>query len=61
MKAEVKLKAVGIEDQFYHQSGRENFIVFKTERYNEIPLVIKGHGAGAEVTAAAVFGDILSC
>tara|TARA_B100000886_G_scaffold336966_1_gene296744 strand:- start:1408 stop:3783 length:2376 start_codon:yes stop_codon:yes gene_type:complete len=61
MKAEVKLKAVNIEDQFYHQSGRENFIVFKTERYNEIPLVIKGHGAGAEVTAAAVLGDILSC
>ena len=61
MKAEVKLKAVGIKNQFYHQSGRENFIVFKTARYNEIPLVIKGHGAGAEVTAAAVLGDILSC
>ena len=61
MKAKVKLKAVGIENQFYHQSGRENFIVFKTTRYNEIPLVIKGHGAGAEVTAAAVLGDILIC
>ena len=60
-KAEVKLKAVDSKNQFYHQSGRENFIVFKTKRYNKIPLVIKGHGAGAEVTAAALLGDILSC
>ena len=38
-----------------------NFISFKTERYNKTPLVIKGHGAGAEVTAAGVLGDILKC
>ena len=59
--ATVGLKSVGKENPFYNQSGRENFIVFKTKRYHDIPLVIKGHGAGAEVTAAAVLGDILSC
>ncbi len=59
--AKVELKSVGKDNPFYNQSGRENFIVFKTKRYNDIPLVIKGHGAGAEVTAAAVLGDILSC
>ncbi len=59
--AKVELKSVDKNNQFYNQSGRENFIVFTTERYNDIPLVIKGHGAGAEVTAAAVLGDILNC
>ena len=60
-KASVDLKAVNKESQFYYQTGRENFISFKTERYNKTPLVIKGHGAGAEVTAAGVLGDILKC
>ena len=60
-KASVGLKAVNEESQFYYQAGRENFISFKTERYNKTPLVIKGHGAGAEVTAAGVLGDILKC
>ena len=59
--AMVGLKSVGINNPFYNQSGRENFIIFKTKRYYDIPLIIKGHGAGAEVTAAAVLGDILSC
>ena len=60
-RASVGLKAVNKESQFYYQVGRENFISFKTERYNKTPLVIKGHGAGAEVTAAGVLGDILKC
>tara|TARA_B100000073_G_C23702557_1_gene560962 strand:- start:427 stop:1512 length:1086 start_codon:yes stop_codon:yes gene_type:complete len=60
-KAKVGLKAVNKENQFYHQSGRENFISITTERYNKSPLVIRGHGAGAEVTAAGVLGDILKC
>ena len=60
-KAKVGLKAVNEKSQFYHQSGRENFISFTTKRYNKNPLVIKGHGAGAEVTAAGVLGDILKC
>ena len=59
--AKVGLKAVGKESQFYYQNGRENFISFTTRRYNKTPLVIKGHGAGAEVTAAGVLGDILKC
>ena len=59
--AKVGLKAIGKESQFYYQNGRENFISFTTRRYNKTPLVIKGHGAGAEVTAAGVLGDILKC
>ena len=60
-KAKVGMKIVSKRSQFYHQSGRENFISFTTKRYNKNPLVIKGHGAGAEVTAAGVLGDILKC
>ena len=60
-KAVVGLKAVGSDNPFFHQNGRENFIVFTTRRYNDTPMVIKGHGAGAEVTAAGVLGDILKC
>lgn len=60
-KASVSLKAVDKESQFFYQNGRENLIVFTTKRYNNVPMVIKGHGAGAEVTAAAVLGDILKC
>ncbi len=60
-KASVSLQSVGKENPFYSQNGRENFIVFKTKRYDDVPIVIKGHGAGAEVTAAAVLGDILKC
>jgi len=59
--ATVKLKAVEIKNPFYHQNGRENFIVFTTKRYKDTPMIIKGHGAGAEVTAAGVLGDILKC
>ena len=60
-KAKVGLKAVNKDNQFYYQNGRENFIIITTARYNESPLVIRGHGAGAEVTAAGVLGDILKC
>jgi len=59
--ATVELKAVEIKNPFYHQNGRENFIVFTTKRYKDTPMIIKGHGAGAEVTAAGVLGDILKC
>ena len=57
----VELKAVGSKNPFYHQNGRENFIVYTTKRYKDTPMIIKGHGAGAEVTAAGVLGDILKC
>jgi aspartokinase/homoserine dehydrogenase 1 len=58
-KAGVALVEVGTDHPFYHLSGSDNMIVFTTERYRERPLVIKGPGAGAEVTAAGVFADIL--
>jgi aspartokinase/homoserine dehydrogenase 1 len=58
-KASVALKSVSPDDPFYSLSGSDNMIVFTTERYHDRPLVIKGPGAGAEVTAAGVFADIL--
>src|SRR5690606_32644465 len=58
-KAKVELQAVGPDHPFYDLSGSDNIISFTTSRYRERPLVIKGPGAGAEVTAAGVFADIL--
>ena len=57
-KAHVRLRSVNTEDPFYNQRGRENFIILKSERYNKIPLIIRGHGAGAAVTAAGILQDI---
>ncbi len=59
-KAEIKLVAVGMEHAFYSLSGSDNMISFTTERYKERPLVIRGPGAGAEVTSAGVFAEILT-
>lgn len=59
-KVSVGLEAVGADHPFYHLSGSDNIISFTTERYKERPLVIKGPGAGAEVTAAGVFAEIIS-
>jgi aspartokinase/homoserine dehydrogenase 1 len=50
---------VGADHPFYNMNGSDNIIAFTTERYKETPLVIKGPGAGAAVTAAGVFADIL--
>lgn len=58
-KASIALKGIGKEHPFYGLSGSDNMIVFTTERYNERPLVIRGPGAGAEVTAAGVFAEII--
>lgn len=58
-KATVSLKAVDSQHPFYSMSGSDNIISFTTERYKERPLVVKGPGAGAEVTAAGVFADII--
>tara|TARA_B100001750_G_scaffold34458_1_gene24304 strand:+ start:640 stop:3063 length:2424 start_codon:yes stop_codon:yes gene_type:complete len=60
-KAKVGLEMVSNDNPFYYQNGRENFIVFRSKRYNDVPLVIKGHGAGAAVTAAGVLHDIQLC
>jgi aspartokinase/homoserine dehydrogenase 1 len=59
-QASVKLVAVNSDHPFYHLSGGDNIISFTTERYKERPLVIQGPGAGAEVTAAGVFAEIIS-
>lgn len=58
-KAGLSLEQVDQNHPFYSLSGSDNIIAFTTERYKKTPLVIKGPGAGAEVTAAGVFADIL--
>lgn len=58
-KASVSLQAVDALHPFYVLYGNDNIIAFFTERYQKSPLVIQGPGAGAEVTAAGVFADIL--
>lgn len=57
---EVGLREVGNGHPFYDLEGSNNIIMITTERYNEYPMVIKGYGAGAGVTAAGVFADIIS-
>lgn len=59
-KVSVSLHAVDSTHPFYHLEGSNNVILLTTERYKEYPMVIKGYGAGAEVTAAGVFADIIS-
>ena len=58
-KAIISLVAVDSNNPFFTLSGSDNMIVFTTERYKERPLVIRGPGAGAEVTAAGVFAEII--
>lgn len=58
-KATISLEEVNKSSPFYFLSGSDNMIVFTTERYKDRPLVIQGPGAGAEVTAAGVFAEII--
>ncbi len=58
-KASVGLQHILSNSDFYHLYGKDNLVLFFTERYPEQPLVIKGAGAGAEVTASGVFADII--
>lgn len=58
-KAKVGLKSIGPDHNFANLSGKDNAVLFYTKRYPEQPLVIKGAGAGADVTAAGVFADII--
>ena len=58
-KANVSLKSVGDTHPFFHLEGKDNIVLFYTNRYKEQPLVIKGAGAGADVTASGIFADIL--
>ncbi|MFT3753658.1 MAG: bifunctional aspartate kinase/homoserine dehydrogenase I [Paludibacter sp.] len=56
----VGLQEVDSLHPFYDLQGSNNIILITTERYNEFPMMIKGYGAGAGVTAAGVFSDIMS-
>lgn len=58
-RASVGLQAVDGSSPFYTLSGSDNMIVFTTDRYNDRPLVVRGPGAGGEVTAAGIFAEIL--
>ncbi len=57
--AKVGLKQISPESDMFHLYGKDNIVLFYTERYDQQPLVIKGAGAGAEVTASGVFADTL--
>jgi aspartokinase/homoserine dehydrogenase 1 len=59
-KAKISLQAVGMDSPFYSLQMSDNMIVFTTKRYNDRPLIVRGPGAGAEVTAGGVFSDIIS-
>jgi bifunctional aspartokinase / homoserine dehydrogenase 1 len=58
-KARVELLTVGSEHPSFNLEGSNNIILLTTERYKELPMVIKGYGAGADVTAAGVFADLM--
>ena len=59
-KCSVSLKEIPMQHSFYVLDGSNNIILLTTERYNKHPMLIQGYGAGAEVTAAGVFADIMS-
>ena len=58
-RVKVQLGSVGEQHPFYSLSGSDNIILLTTERYHDRPMVIRGPGAGATVTAAGVFADII--
>ena len=58
-KGSVALCKVNERHPFYHLEGSNNIILLTTERYKEYPMLIQGYGAGASVTAAGVFADIM--
>jgi aspartokinase/homoserine dehydrogenase 1 len=59
-KGSVSLQEVDSKHPFYDLEGSNNIILLTTERYKEYPMLIQGYGAGADVTAAGVFADIMS-
>jgi aspartokinase/homoserine dehydrogenase 1 len=58
-KASVGLQHINKEQDLYHLYGKDNVVLFFTNRYAQQPLVIKGAGAGADVTASGIFADII--
>jgi aspartokinase/homoserine dehydrogenase 1 len=59
-KTSVELKAIERNHPFYNLEGSNNIVLLTTERYKEYPMLIQGYGAGASVTAAGVFANIMS-
>ncbi len=59
-KASVGLREASPEDAYYRLDGKDNIVLIYSRRYEDLPLVVKGAGAGAEVTASGVFADIIS-
>jgi aspartokinase/homoserine dehydrogenase 1 len=57
--AEVGLQEVDSKHPFYDLEGSNNLVMYTTERYHQFPMLIKGYGAGASVTAAGVFADLI--
>lgn len=58
-KAKVGLREIPQEHPFYNLKGKDNIVMFYTQRYPEQPLIIKGAGAGSDVTASGLFADII--
>lgn len=58
-KASVGLQHIDPQHDFFHLYGKDNIVLFYTDRYVDQPLVIKGAGAGADITASGVFADII--
>ncbi|TXD53417.1 bifunctional aspartate kinase/homoserine dehydrogenase I [Polaribacter sp. IC063] len=58
-KANVGLQHIASDHPFYNLDGSDNIVLFFTERYPENPLIIKGAGAGADVTASGIFADVI--
>jgi aspartokinase/homoserine dehydrogenase 1 len=58
-KANVSLRFIPKDHPFYNLEGKDNIVLFFTDRYIDQPLLIKGAGAGADVTAAGIFADVI--
>lgn len=58
-KASVGLQQIPKGHDFYNLEGSDNIVLFYTERYPDQPMIIKGAGAGADVTASGIFADII--
>ncbi len=58
-KAKVGLQHIPKDHPFYNLEGSDNIVLFFTDRYPEQPLIVKGAGAGADVTASGIFADII--
>ena len=53
------MREIPKDHPFYNLEGKDNIVMFYTERYPEQPLIVKGAGAGADVTASGLFADII--